>query len=527
MHRKSAGSRSGAPPGLTKRALSGMLWTFSGTGVQAVVQLLVLMVLGRLLTPAEFGIMAAALVVIALSQIVSHVGVGPAIVQRRQLEVVHVRVAFTISAALGVVLGVGVWLAAPAIAAFYRIPAVEPVLRAVSLLFPMDGLTTVGKSLLTRQLRFHLFVALDVGSYLLGYAGVAVLLAWQGYGVWAMVMGSLSQSALRMVAMYAATRHPVRPSLNARASRDLISFGFGHSLAQVALVFSQQADNLVVGRWLGPAALGVYSRAYSLMVMPATTFEKIVNRVLFPVMSQVQDERHRLAGAYERALALVALISLPASAILWVVAPELIPALLGPQWTGVVLPFRLFTCGLFFRMSSKISDACTKAAGAVYSRALIQGVYAVMVLVAALAGQRWGVGGVAVAVSVAMGINWLMMTALARVVTGLPWPRFVRAQVPGAVLAVLFGGAVAVTVQATRAAHLSTLAILIAGALTVAAVSVAAWRYGAQFLLGSHGAWAFQQANELFRRASPGSTRTAAAPVASDGLASAGKANSE
>lgn len=522
--RKSAGVRSGVPPGLTKRALGGMVWTFSGTGIQAVIQLLVLMALGRLLTPAEFGVMGAAVVVIAVSQIVSQVGVGPAIVQRRELEAIHVRVASTISVVLGLVLGAGVWLAAPALAAFYRIPAVEPVLRGVAFLFPMDGLNTVGKSLLVRQLRFRLYVAIDVGSYILGYACIGVLLAWQGYGVWAMVAGSLSQSMLRSIAMYAATRHPVRPSLNPKASRDLLSFGFGHSLAQIALVFSQQADNLVVGRWLGPAALGIYGRAYNLMVMPATAFGKIVNRVLFPVMSQIQDERDRLAGAYERALAIVALISLPVSAFLWIVAPELIPAILGPRWTGVVLPFRLFTCGLFFRMSSKISDACTKAAGAVYSRALIQGVYAVMVLLAALAGKRWGVGGVAVAVSVAMAINWLTMAALGRTVTGLSWARFVRAQAPGAICAVLLGGVVAVVVQATRAAHLSGIPTLIAGALTAAAVVVAAWRLRPERLLGPHGIWALRRANELIRLRSPGFARPA---VASDGLASAGKTNSQ
>src|SRR5919107_2288242 len=92
-----AGTKRSAPGGLTNRALGGMLWTFSGTGVQAVVQLLALMALGRLLTPAEFGLMGAATVVIAFSQIISQVGVGPAIVQRQDLNLTHVRAAFTIS----------------------------------------------------------------------------------------------------------------------------------------------------------------------------------------------------------------------------------------------------------------------------------------------------------------------------------------------------------------------------------------------------------------------------------------------
>lgn len=494
-----------------------MLWTFSGTGVQAAVQLMVLMALGRLLTPADFGLMGAAAVVIALSQIVSQVGVGPAIVQRKELNLKHVRVAFTISGVLGFVLGAAVWFSAPALAAFYRIPAVEPVLRGVAFLFPMDGLNTVGESLLTRQLRFRLFVALDLGSYVVGYACVGVVMAWQGYGVWALVGASLSQVALRTVAMYLATRHAVRPSLDLRASRELLSFGFGHSLAQVGSVLSQQGDNLVVGRWLGPTALGVYGRAYGLMVMPATVFGRIVNRVLFPVMSQVQDERHRLAGGYERAQAIVALVALPVSAFLWVVAPEFIPVLLGPAWTAAVLPFRLFTISLLFRMGSKISDACTKAAGAVYARALLQGAYAALVLVGAIIGQRWGVAGVAVAVSIAMGINWLTMAELSRRVTGVSWSRFARVQAPGALFAVLLGATVALPVHGVRLLQLGKLPTLVVAGLTAAVVTLVASRVGSELFFGPHGIWASERAMEFLRQGSRRVARLRGARA--DGLA--------
>jgi O-antigen/teichoic acid export membrane protein len=193
--------RGRAPKGLTNRALGGMLWTFSGTGVQAAVQIGVTAALGRLLTPAEFGVMGAAVVVIALSQIVSQIGVGPAIVQRKELDEQHIRTAFTISGGLGFVLGAILWLGAPALARFYRIPEVEPVFRAMALLFPIDGLNTVGESLLSRQLRFRLFVALDVGCYIVGYACIGVFLAWRGYGVWALVAANLSQVTLRTIAM--------------------------------------------------------------------------------------------------------------------------------------------------------------------------------------------------------------------------------------------------------------------------------------------------------------------------------------
>jgi O-antigen/teichoic acid export membrane protein len=501
------------PRGLTQRALGGMLWTFSGTGLQLLAQLLVLMALGRLLTPAEFGIMGAAAVVIAFSQIVSQVGVGPALIQRRDVRPAHIRVAVTLSTTLGIVLGAAVYFGAPAIARFYRMPEVEPVLRGVAFLFPLDGVNTVAKSLLSRTLRFRLMVSWEVAGYILGYGCVGVVLAWLGYGVWALVWANLSQSMLRMLGMYFATRHSLRPSLDLRASRDLLGFGLGHSMAQVGTVLSQQGDNLVVGRWLGPAALGIYGRAYNLMVLPAGVFGKIVNRVLFPVMAQVQDEPHRLAGAYERVLAIVALMSLPVSAFLWVVAPEFIPVLLGPAWTSVVLPFRLFTIGLLFRMSSKISDVLSNATGVVYARALLQWTYAVLVVLGAILGQRWGVGGVAVAVSLAMGFNWLTMAALGRSVTGLSWSRYAKAQVPGAMLAVLIGGAAAIVAQAARAAHIGNVPTLIAAGLAAAVVTYAATRIRSEVFLGPHGTWASRQVDGFLRRVFHriGHLRTAAA----------------
>jgi O-antigen/teichoic acid export membrane protein len=501
-----------------------MLWTFSGTGVQIVIQLAVMMALGRLVTPIEFGLFGAAAVVVSLSQIVSQIGVGPAIIQRRELKPSHVRVAITLSCSLGLVLGAIVWYWAPDIARFYRIPEVEPVLRGVAFLFPLDGMNTVGKSLLSRELRFRLFVAIEIAAYVLGYACIGILLAWLGYGVWALVFANLSQVAVRTVGMYLAVRHPLKPSFDRRAGRDLLGFGFGHSLAQIGTVLSQQGDNLVVGRWLGPAALGIYGRAYNLMVNPASAFGKIVNRVLFPVMAQVQDEPRRLANAYERTSAVVALVSLPLSSFLWVVAPEFIPVILGPRWGGVVLPFRMFTISLLFRMSSKISDACTKAAGQVYVRALIQWIYAALVVIAAIIGQRWGLGAVAVGVSFAMLVNWLMMAQLARSVTGLSWIRFARAQLPGAALAIVIGLAVALAVHPARAAHLGSIPVLIIAGLTALGVLVAASLLHAELFLGEHAAWAFQHVNQFVRRRSRRLTGHAGMQ---EGLASARRADSQ
>jgi hypothetical protein len=164
---------------------------------------------------------------------------------------------------------------------------------------------------------------------------------------------------------------------------------------------------------------------------------------------------------------------------------------------------------------------CVKAAGAVYSRALIQGVYAVLVVVAALVGQHWGIGGVAVAVSIAMGINWLMMAELGRSVTGLPWTRFAAAQAPGLLLAVLAGGAVAATVQATRSLHLGGFVVLVVAALTGLGIMAGVWRLRPEPLLGAHGTWATSMMDDFFRKGPRRFGRGSGKGAEADALASA------
>jgi PST family polysaccharide transporter len=312
-----------------------------------------------------------------------------------------------------------------------------------------------------------------------------------------------------MVAMYSVARHSLRPSFDLAAGKDLLTYGFGHSLGQVGAVISQQGDNFLVGRWLGPAALGLYGRAYSLMVMPATAFGRIVMRVLFPLLSQLQDERDRLGNAYERGLAIVALVSLPVSTFLWVLAPEFITVVLGPRWSGVVMPFRMFSISLLFRMSSRISDECSKAAGKVYARAVLIWSYAVLVVVGAIVGQRWGIGGVAIGVSFAMAFNWVSMAWLTRSVTGVSWTRFLRAHIPAALLATLVALMAAATAHAGRSAHLKSLLVLAAAGVAAAGTAYAAARLRPAFWLGPHGTWALRRVEDLLRRRSAGLTLAA------------------
>jgi len=421
---------SAAEGGLTRRTITGMLWAAWGKGAHAGLQLLVLAIMARLVSATDFGVVSAAIVVIGFSAIFSQLGFGPALVQRPELEQRHLDTAFTSSVLFGLLLGAIIWIGAPAAAQFLRIDSVQPVLRTMAWVFPLQGLGVVGASLLRRKLHFRWLANLEVATYGLGYGVVGVGLALAGQGVWALVGGYMAQALLRSAILVAKRPPRWRQPFDRAAFRELLYFGAGFTVSRVANYLAVQGDNLIVGRFLGPQALGFYGRAYSLMSAPAYGFGTVLDQVLFPAMAKVQHDPQRLAGAYRRGVALLALLTLAPSAALILLAPEFIEVVLGPRWAQTVVPFQILTIGMLFRASYKVSDSLARSTGAVYRRAWRQILYAALVLLGAWIGQRWGIAGVAWGALAALTVNFLLMAELSLSVAHSNWATFWQAHVP-------------------------------------------------------------------------------------------------
>lgn len=457
------------PENLTRRSVAGVLWMAGGRGTNAVLQLLVLVVLARMLAPADFGVVSAALVVIGFSAIFAHLGLGPAVVQRPVLERRHRDTALTVSVVIGVAFGGLVAVAAPLAAAFFRVDALVPVLRALALVFPLQGVAVVAESLARRELRFRWLSVVDVTAYAVGYGVVGIALAYAGYGAWALVAAELVKVLARTAILLGGQHGRARPGWDTGAFRELMYFGGGFTVARIANYLAVQGDNLVVGRALGPAALGVYGRAYQLMAAPAAALGDVLDTVLFPAMARVQADRPRLAAAYRRAVAMVAAAVLPLSVVVVILAPEIIRVALGPRWSAAVLPFQVLATGMLFRTSYKMSDSLARATGSVYRRAWRQFVYAGLVIGGALLGQRWGIAGVAAAVVLALAVNFSLMAHLSLSVSGLSWAGFARVHLPPAALAAACLPVTWGMAAALRDAALPALVVLGASAATTAA----------------------------------------------------------
>lgn len=424
-------------PSLTHQTVAGLLWTLYGKGAYALLQLLVVAVLARLVSPADFGVVSAALIVIGVSSMFSRLGLGPALVQRPELERRHIDTAFSTSVLMGLGLGALVWLGAGLAAQFFRTPGVAPVLRALAVVFPLQGLAAVAGSLMMRELRFRWMANIDVISYGIGYGAIGITLALLGMGVWALVLGQIAQNLIRTGILLSGQPPRLFSLPERRAFRELMYFSGGFTLAKVANQFAQQGDYLMVGRFLGPQALGYYGRAYNLMSAPASGFGTILDSVLFPMMARVQTDEKRLGTAYRRGITLIALVVLPSSAVLVLLAPEVIHVLLGPRWAPVIAPFQILAAGMLFRTSSKLADSLTRATGAVFRRAWRQIVYAALVIGGAWVGQRWGIVGVAWGVLLALTVNFVMMAQLSMSEAGMRVTQFWRAHVPALLITVI------------------------------------------------------------------------------------------
>src|SRR4051812_23748600 len=461
-----APERQARPPGRTARhALGGMIWSGLGFGAQGIGQFLVVIVFARYLTKSDNGVVAAALIVIALGQLFTDSGFAAAVVQREDLTDRHVTSAFAWSLVTGVVMTVVVYLSAPFIADFFHDETVAPVMRGLSFTFILQAPGLIAEALLQRDLDFKSIAIAESVSYFLGFAAVGVVLAMSGAGVWSIVVAQLAQAALLSVIMLIRRPHPKALRAHKKESVDLVVYAGGMTMARFFNFTALYGDNTVVGNRMSSAALGAYKNAYQLAAVPAQLLGQVMDRVIFPVISRFQDNLDRVANAYLRGIALVAMITVPGSVVVVILAPEAIHFLLGGghKWDDVIVPFQIFAAGLIFRTSYKISDSLARAMGTVYKRAWRQAVYAVAVVTGALVGTAFGLVWVAVGVTGAIILNYVLMADLSLRTAPISWGQFTLRQVRGLWLGLVAFAACLPATLALRAADVGNFLTLLGG----------------------------------------------------------------
>ena len=421
---------------LLRSTFSGLGNQYAGTLITGLGQVAVTAALARLLSPQDYGLVGLAAVYVGLATVLAQFGISAALIQRVELTPRYVRAGFTASILLGCFTTTVVWFTAPVVSAALGTSQLTPIIRGLSLGFLLANPGFIAEALSQRNLMWRRLMWVDVTAFLLGYAIPAVALAAAGFGVWALVVSSLSQSLVRTAALLGLQPHPKWPRIGPEI-RELLRYGSHFTVARIFNYTAGQGDNLVVGRVLGIVPLGYYSRAFKLMTILVTYFAAVVTRVLFPIMSRLQGDRDRLRSTYLTGAAVLALVSAPLGALLVVLAPEFIGVILGPRWAPATVPFQILTAGIMLRNVYLMAYCLDGAMGAMRKRTVRDGIYALAVVLGSLAGTRFGLVGVATGVVVAIAVNYFIGAAMSLSMLGATWRDYARSQLPAVGLGLL------------------------------------------------------------------------------------------
>ncbi len=459
---------------LTAQTLSALGWRLGALASKLILQVGVMAILARLLPVSAFGLLGQAMVVIGLTLVISEIGMAPVLIHKQDLTEFHRRVAYTLSLLMGLFLMGVVWGAAPFLASLLANVDLIPILKALSPLLLFASLNATATALLQRELNFRGLFFTELGAYAIGYVGVGVSLAFLGYGVWALVFAALSQAALSLIAVALIAPTPVRFGLHRAETRSLISLAGGMSVVRLLLYAARNMDYALVGRGLGPEALGFYTRAYMLMVIPITQLSGASNMVLAPAYAKIQNDIARLRRAYYDNLAAASLAVFPALAWIVVMAPELIVVLFGEKWRLSIVPLQFLATAGAFLCIHNIGDALGRALGNVGGRLWRYVVYNILVFLFVLLGLPWGINGAACGMIVALAIQYLLMAHLTIQLTAGSWREFFRAQSLGVFLSLLIAATALSTSAPLRAIEcpkpLTLLATMISCAVVGACV---------------------------------------------------------
>ena len=329
---------------LTGRAVKGFAWSAASFGGNKLIVFVSTVVLARILTPHDFGTVAAATAVILYFDVVLDLGIGAALVYQQDRAATNsVHTAFTLNLLITVALtGIGL-LATPAIAAFFGLQSHADVFRALFLYLFLRGLGQVQNSVLQRDLRFGRRATVEVSRAIVR-ALVSVALAVTGFGVWALVAGLIAGELTGTVLSWALVGFWPRLTLDRRVIRALMSFGLAFIALKVVDAIAIDSDYLVVGNRLGATQLGYYSMGYRLPELALMSLYWMFGAVAFPVYAQARTRGREVSvTAMLRALRLITLFSFPAGVLLALLSRDVIYVVFSAKWAPAITPMVLIS----------------------------------------------------------------------------------------------------------------------------------------------------------------------------------------
>lgn len=416
--------------------MKGVAWFGASQALSQGLNFMSMLVLARLLVPADFGVVALSAIVTELVLVIGDLGFSEAVIQRKHVTDGHLSAALFTGLGLGIVFCIIVVAISPFVADFFRNDLVGPVLAISSLSFVIAPLRTVQGALLKKRLEFSKFAFTEIGQSVT-YVITTISLAFAGLGVWSLVIGNLAGQVSLVILRWIVCRWRPTFRFSLQDARDLWGFGINVTGSAAIRALIGRLDQLLIGRFITATAVGYYRWSRTLTSYPVTALSMSVGRIAMPTFAIVQDEEQRIRRAFAKTVAYLSIINFPVFTALAIIAPAFIRVLFGAKWIDSILPMQILCVAGAVECLSITVAPVLRAKGRPDVELKVLLIRALLLVPALLIGVKFGIVGVAIGGSAVSVMTWVFIQIFANRVIGLAMKDYLLSLLPA-----IFGSSV-------------------------------------------------------------------------------------
>lgn len=388
-------------------AKSGATWQAISQIVQPAWEFFVGILLARILSPKEFGIVAMGMILCGLATSLSNLGIPNVIIQKDNLDEVFVRTSQTIAILIGVALYLVLIASSYFMHTIFDEPLAGEVIRIFGVVFVINSVAMVPSALMIREMKFKANALVTISSSLI-YGIAALVLAIQGYGLWSLVYAPMLSVAYRCLLLCVVTKYVPKLGWSKESAIHIGIFGGRLTASSILNFAARNVDFLIIGKFLGPTHLGLYKRAYDLAVIPKEKVADSLSSVLLPFLCKIKHDKKWVKSAFIKSNKASALICMPVLFFFALNSTHLITALYGEKWIAAVPAFRIISLGgiCYALMAPLGSILIAYGETEIYFK--LQLIYSSLLVVSALVGVQFGILGVAIGAFLSLAIMFLI-----------------------------------------------------------------------------------------------------------------------
>ena len=333
-----------AKDSLKQKAASGMIWTAIQKYSTMIIKFISGIILARLLMPEDYGAIGMLLIFMSLAEVFIDAGFGSALIQKKNPTQTDYSTVFYFNIAMSVIMYLGLYFSAPAIATFYRMPILCKVLRVQGLILFIYAFNVIQSNQIRKNLNFKKLSKITITSSVISLI-VTVILAYMGFGVWALVAQNFLAALIPCIFFWLTMKWRPTWEFSWASFKELFGFGSFMFLTHLFTTFSQRITGLLVGRWFNPTTMGYYSKASSFSKFATLSVAGVMIQTTYPLYASVQEDRERMINIVKRITSTLAYITVPLLSILILIAEPLIVLLYSDRWLPSVPYFQILCIG--------------------------------------------------------------------------------------------------------------------------------------------------------------------------------------